>query len=212
MTETEGVIKYHLNHRNQALSADFNLKLIEAWRTLLYKLELIGQDKNKYDGLGYGNISQRAAPNSNQFIITGTQTGHLAHLSTADYALITATSLAENQISSQGLSQPSSEALTHASVYRARPAVQAVIHVHCPAIWQQTDTLQLPHTQAEIRYGSVAMACAVQQLVQKQPGHCQLFSMLGHQDGIVSYGESLAAAGSILIETLAKAISLASSD
>ena len=211
MTETEGVIKYHLDHSNKALNADLNLQPINAWRTILYKLGLIGQIKEKYAGLGYGNISQRFRSDSNAFLISGTQTGHLPELTGDDYALITATSLAENRIMSTGLSRPSSEALTHASIYQAKPGVQAVIHVHCPSIWLQTHALQLPHTDADILYGSRAMAAAVADLIQKNTSNCQIFTMLGHEDGIVSFGETLTAAAAILIEHLALAISLESS-
>jgi L-ribulose-5-phosphate 4-epimerase len=209
MSEMEGVIKYHLNHQHKPLPANINLNPLNAWRSVLYRLQLIGQNPAKYDGLGYGNISQRLALNSSAFVISGTQTGHLAKLSLNDYALIDSASVEQNQINSSGLTAPSSEALTHVGVYQQEASPQAVIHVHSPEIWRQTLALNLPHTKAEIAYGSTEMAQAVKALLNsEQVRQLPLFTMLGHEDGVVAWGATLEQAAAVLIQQLANAIAL----
>jgi ribulose-5-phosphate 4-epimerase/fuculose-1-phosphate aldolase len=142
-------------------------------------------------------------------VISGTQTGHLAKLSLNDYALIDSASVEQNQINSSGLTAPSSEALTHVGVYQQEASPQAVIHVHSPEIWRQTLALNLPHTKAEIAYGSTEMAQAVKALLNsEQVRQLPLFTMLGHEDGVVAWGATLEQAAAVLIQQLANAIAL----
>ena len=133
MQEQEGVIKYQLHHQQHALGANIDLQEINVWRTLLFQLKLIGQRADKYGGLAFGNISQRLIPGNNQFVISGSQTGQLTELNPEHYVLINNAESGTNTIDSSGLFPPSSEALTHASVYQHQPAIQVVIHVHSPS-------------------------------------------------------------------------------
>jgi L-ribulose-5-phosphate 4-epimerase len=203
MSEQEGVIKYQLNHHYAPLTSDISVTEVNVWRDILYKLNLIGQDEQRYGGLGFGNISQKLPTETLQFVISGTQTGHLAQLSRHDYCLVTRAFPQDNRIDSTGECQPSSEALTHASVYLQDAFVQAVIHVHSPAIWKNTHALQLAHTPEDVAYGTPAMANAVAQLVKTQSWqHAALFTMLGHEDGVIAFGTSLTEAADILIKQL----------
>lgn len=210
MHEQEGVIKYQLKHTHAVLTNDLPLAEINAWRSILYKLHLIGQDPCRYGGLGYGNLSQRINPASQQFIISSTQTGHLEHLTRHDYCVITHASPENNTIDALGECQPSSEALTHASVYAQYASIQAVIHVHSPEIWRQTQALNLAHTAATIPYGTPEMAEAVARLLQDPlTKQSALFTMLGHEDGVISFGNSLAEAGRVLVNVLVRALMIA---
>jgi L-ribulose-5-phosphate 4-epimerase len=206
MSEREGVIKYHLDHQSIDLPTGVDITELNAWRTLLHRLNLIGRIPEKYHGLGFGNISRRLVPGGEQFVISGTQTGHLPRLTLQHYALIQDASPQGNSIRSTGPCAPSSEALTHACVYQQDPAIQAVIHVHSPELWHNTLALRLPHTEADIPYGTPEMAQAVRHLfVSGQLNDLPLFSMLGHEDGIVAFGPSLTAAAILLIARLVKA-------
>lgn len=209
MSDLEGVIKYRLEHRQNELSPSIDIGPINGWRSLFFRLGIIGQTPDKYHGLGYGNISQRLAPGQNSFLISGTQTGHLACLEREHFAIVDAASAKLNTIRSHGPSQPSSEALTHGSIYGLAPEAQAVIHVHCPEIWRYTRLLNLPCTQADIAYGSQEMTEAVEHLFSSgQLKNLPIFSMLGHEDGIVAFGESLAGAAQILLIQLAAALAV----
>lgn len=208
-SELEGVIKYHLDHHICDLPSSVNINQINAWRSLLFRLKLIGQIPEKYHGLGYGNISQRLLPGKPAFLISGTQTGHLDRLNCQHFAIVEAASPKLNSLCSYGPSQPSSEALTHASVYLHEPKAQAVIHVHCPEIWHNTANLYLPHIQADIAYGSMEMADAVEHLLRSGGfKNKRIFSMLGHEDGIVCFGDSFNAAAQTLISELARALAI----
>ncbi len=206
--EQEGVIKYQLTHSHQSLPLDNSVTEINAWRTLMYRLQLIGQEEHRYGGYGFGNISQRL-DNSEKFIISGTQTGSLPVLNNDNYCLITAAMPNLNQIHAAGVCKPSSEALTHASVYLQDKNIQGIIHVHCPEIWRNTLKLTLPHTTKTVAYGTPEMAEAVSQLfgLEKwQQG--TIFSMLGHEDGVIAFGESLQHAANALIASLSLAIAI----
>ena len=205
-SEQEGVIKYQLHHAQQALIPSPLFLEINAWRHIFCQLNMMGQDQARYDGYGFGNISHRYQATSSAFLITGTQTGHLNPLKPENYALVTSVHLAQNQIYSQGHCQPSSEALTHASVYAQDKTIQAVIHVHCPQIWRQTQALSLPNTSKSILYGTPEMAQAVTHLFNDLQGN--IFTMLGHEDGVIAFGKTLAQASDILIRQFANALKI----
>ncbi len=209
MEEQEGVIKYQLEHTQQSVSHLLSLTEINAWRTISVRLDLIGQTPERYDNIGFGNISQRISPHSDQFIISGTQTGHIEHLSPEHYCLIVKAEPHKNRLQSCGLCKPSSESLTHASIYAQDTAIQAVIHAHSPEIWKHTVALGLPHTSADVPYGTVEMATAVEQLFQSgNLSQTSIFTMLGHEDGVVAFGTNMRAAAWELINCLSQAIGI----
>ena len=209
MKEQEGVIKYQLEHTQKPINEKFSFCEINAWRTIIFRLDLIGQDPERYENLGFGNISQRLDAKSRQFIITGSQTGHIEHLSPEHYCLVVKADPHKNRIESCGHYKPSSESLTHASIYAQDSSIQAVIHAHSPEIWGNTVALGLPHISADIPYGTVEMVLAVEQLLQS--GNLQqisLFTMLGHEDGVVSFGRNMQEAAWVLIKYLSLAIGI----
>ncbi len=209
MKEQEGVIKYQLNHTQQPINLPFPFAEINAWRTIVVRLDLIGQNPERYDNIGFGNISQRVDAHSDQFVVSGTQTGHIERLGPEHYCLIVNAEPHQNRLQSCGLCKPSSESLTHASVYAQDPTIQAVIHAHSPEIWKHTAVLGLAHTKADVPYGTVAMAMAVEQLFQSgELSQTPLFSMLGHEDGVVAFGKNMQEAASELIKCLARAIGI----
>ncbi|WP_150052004.1 class II aldolase/adducin family protein [Methylomonas rhizoryzae] len=206
--EPEGVIKYQLTHRHANIPYDFDVAGLNGWRSLLFKLGLIGQSPDKYQGLGYGNISLRLQAERQAFIVTGTQTGHLPYLYPKHFAIVEAAEPRKNSILARGPCKPSSEALTHASIY-LNSAAQAVIHGHCPEIWRHCRALGLAATDENIPYGSVQMADAVAALIDRmRDQNTTVFCMLGHLDGVVSYGDSLAEAATALLIQLARALAI----
>ncbi|MCQ8182374.1 class II aldolase/adducin family protein [Methylomonas sp. SURF-1] len=207
--DREGVIKYRLDHQYRTLPSDADLCEINAWRAIIFRLGLIGRIADKYDGLGFGNISIRRAPGQNGFLVSATQTGHLPQLGREHYAWVTAASPQQNHLQAQGPAQPSSEALTHAVIYQRLPNVQAVIHGHCPELWHNTAKLRLAHTAAHIPYGTPEMASAVASLLEATANNDSgIFTMLGHEDGVVAFGTSLKQAAEALIGRLAQALAL----
>ena len=192
MKEQEGVIKYQLEHTQKPINEKFSFCEINAWRTIIFRLDLIGQDPERYENLGFGNISQRLDAKSRQFIITGSQTGHIEHLSPEHYCLVVKADPHKNRIESRGHHEPSSESLTHASIYAQDSGIKAVIHAHSPEIWGNTAALRLPRCLPTFAYGTVEMALAVEQLFQSgDVRQISLFTLLGHEDGVVSFGRNI---------------------
>lgn len=216
MSEQEGVIKFQLDYAVSRFEQTIEqFDGLNAWRNVCIKLGLIGQDPNRYDGYGFGNISMRVAgvePSPNgmaPFLISGTQTGGIDPLTLEHYALVTSCWPTENRVVAQGPWKPSSESMTHGVVYGLNPDIQCVIHVHSPHIWHAVIRQNLPATGEEVPYGTPAMAAAVQQLYRDTglPKH-KVFAMRGHADGVVVFGGSLADAGTRLVSTYVEAIQL----
>jgi len=214
----EGVIKFRVEHEQRALSprehGELANKLI-AWREILARTGLVGQDPALYGGAGYGNVSARVgAPSSPRgarpFLISGTQTSGLARIDLPQLCLVRRYVLAENRAESSGLVHPSSESLTHGAIYDLSPHIRAVLHAHTPAIWRQARRLRLPTTNAVVAYGTVEMAQEVRRLYRDTAlGEQQIFSMGGHEDGVVVFGRSVEEAGGVLVRALARALELA---
>mgnify|MGYP001818654925 CR=1 FL=1 len=208
--QEEGVIKFDLRYTD---STPVNLAPYEAlnrWRSLLWERALIGQDPARYGGYGFGNVSQRTVSPDNDgqrsFIISGSQTGALHTLHGEHYATVTACDLAHNRVAAHGPIRPSSESLTHGMVYEQSNDIRVILHAHSPDIWQAAVMLELPLTDADVAYGTPAMAQEVNRLFDETDvARVKLFSMGGHEDGIVSFGKTAEEAGTILLETLSRA-------
>ncbi len=196
MSSHEGVIKYQLTHHHHPLPDAIDLSEIERWRQHFHRLGLIARDPSRYEGLDFGNISRRhpLPGHPDAFIISGSQTAHLAKLDASGYALVTDFDIGRNTLSSIGSTPPSSEALTHAVIYQRLPEAHGVIHVHDPRLWRAATAIGLPVTSPEVEYGTVAMAHEIQRILDDGSAKRHVLSMGGHEDGIITWGETLAEA------------------
>jgi ribulose-5-phosphate 4-epimerase/fuculose-1-phosphate aldolase len=206
MSEQEGVIKYRLDYRVAPPRTVAGFAGLNAWRDLLWRIGVIGQDDARYDGLSYGNLSLRLTGDS--FLVTGTQTGHLPHLTADHYACVRRARPGENYLQAEGPLPPSSEALTHAAIYRAAPAVCCVAHGHSPEIWGNAEALGLTCVADGIAYGTPAMAQAVSAIAEKNPEQ-GIIVMQGHLDGLLTYGRTPEIACWLMARSLASAWMLA---
>ena len=204
----EGVIKFKLDF-SRAGPVDMQpLAELNQWRTILWQQALIGQDPARYEGYGFGNVSQRigsddAARGKRCFVISGTQTGHLPELDNTHYTLVRTYDAASNAVSATGPIKPSSESLTHGMIYDLDNAIRIVLHVHSPDIWLAADSLGIPVTDSAVPYGTPQMAAEVQRLFNETDVNEQkIFSMGGHEDGVIAFGTSAEEAGEILLRTL----------
>ena len=202
---TKGFIKYRCEWTKVDAIAPESVLDITRYRNALYKLNLIREDS---DGTGVGNISMRIRENSlgalgaasPQFIISGSQTGRLSAVTASDYSLVTSFDPVQNCLACSGIRKASSESLTHGVIYASDPEIGSVIHVHNSQIWKGLLN-QGPTTKAEIAYGTPEMAKETQRLFQEsQLSEVKIFAMAGHEDGIVSFGESLEIAYRVLID------------
>ena len=207
--EEEGVIKFDLQFCTAEACA-IDLGELNKWRSILWQHKLIGQDTTRYEGYGFGNVSQRIEPfdapiGKRSFVISGTQTGELETLDNNHYAIVSAWDTGRNQVIASGPVKPSSESLTHAMIYDLDAALRVVLHVHSPDIWGSAAARGIPITDAKVEYGTPAMAEEVRRLFHEtdvlQTG---LFTMGGHEDGVVSFGPTAEHAGNILLQALNK--------
>ncbi|MDX8395066.1 MAG: class II aldolase/adducin family protein [Mariprofundaceae bacterium] len=185
MAEIDGVIKYRVEHLGEDSPECLGYPELESLRSRLFSLGLIGEK----DGIGYGNISKRIGLDQT-FFITSTQTGRLPSLEADQYAFISAYDFDSFTLKSKGKYKPSSEALTHAMIYEIHPSIQAVIHVHSSKLWHYMKDSDLLSTRAQ--YGTVEMVREVANLyLDRDPFSNNAFAMLGHKDGIITFGESI---------------------
>jgi L-ribulose-5-phosphate 4-epimerase len=104
-----------------------------------------------------------------------------------------------------GLTKPSSESLTHAQIYQLQPQVNFIIHAHCADIWRQAAHYDIPRTAADVPYGTVEMTLAVEALFRSgQLQEQDVFAMMGHLDGVVSFATTASQAFYQLINWLTK--------
>ncbi len=189
----EGYIKYHCQWiRAEPVELEVVQELC-SWRGKLFAAGLIGADSN---GVGFGNISIRWDQGC---IISGTQTGGIATIGPEHFTKVTQVDLAANFLVCSGPIQASSEAMTHAAIYRCNAAVQAVIHVHDSHRWKQLLHVA-PTTDATVPYGTPEMAWEIERLFrEKSLGNRNIIAMAGHTDGIITFGGNLQESGSLLL-------------
>jgi hypothetical protein len=208
--EREGVIKFALEFRSGPPPEEQLLPELDAWRLIFRRLGLLGQDAQRYGGLGFGNLSRRAGPGGppGAFIISGTQTGALERLSPTDYTTVLACDPAGNRVTASGPVRPSSEALSHGVLYHSDLNITWVMHLHSPTIFAAAGRLRLPITDPAAAYGSPQLAEEIRRLspLAGRPG---LLVMGGHEDGILAFGASAAATGGLVVQTLAAALASA---
>lgn len=187
MTIDEGIIKFESDWTPGPAPDDATVRLLESWRRPLFDAGLIGYDEDL--GVGFGNLSVRHGVDA--FVISGTQTGHLAETTADHYATVTAYDIGGNRVVSTGRSEASSESLTHAAIYELDEAINAVVHVHDRGLW---DSLRgtLPTTSPDIGYGTPGMAREFGRLFRESDfANTGVAIMGGHDAGIISFGRTL---------------------
>jgi ribulose-5-phosphate 4-epimerase/fuculose-1-phosphate aldolase len=194
----EGVIKFKLTLKRAPAPEQAQFIALEKWRALFYKLGLVGEYPN--EKIGYGNLSSRLPKKA--FIITGSQTGHLAHLQAHHYTKVIECDLKKGSVTAEGLIPPSSESLTHFGIYEANQAIQYVFHVHHPKLWELLQNSESDFISEDIPYGTQEMANAAYQLLANKTSG--IFVMKGHEDGIISYATTADEAGKNLLELYRK--------
>ena len=192
----DGVIKYNCEFTLTNPLAPALYEEIETLRQRLYALGLIGI----CDGIGYGNVSRRL--DEERFVVTGTQTGHLPRLGGSDYALIEAYDDASFYLKASGMVKPSSESLTHGTIYDLSPKIGAVIHIHSASMWRYMLDNGYRKTE-DVLYGSEEMIEEVKRIYRDiDPLSDPKFVMSGHEDGVMFFGETLKSAELALFDVI----------
>ena len=170
MAETEGVIQFNcrLATPNTELHDDLAGPLL-AWRAVLRRLKLIGQSDERYDGLGFGNISRRVPGSAQRFLIHRQPDQRRRQCGCRAFGLPSRVAiLGRFQVEAAGALPPSSETLTHAMLYANDLELNWVLHGHCPEIWQHAEATGVATVGADVGYGSPQMAAAVADLLDDE--------------------------------------------
>lgn len=180
----EGYIKFTCHWEESKNDVACSKQLLQV-RDKMHELKLIGFDE--FHQVGYGNISERAQ--GNQFIISGTQTGHIYPISASNFTFITDFDIDANEVHCEGPAQASSETMTHAALYKALPVTNTIIHIHNKAIWEKL--LNTPLASENVPYGTPEMAYEIMRLVNtKEVLEAKIIAMTGHEDGVIAFGKT----------------------
>lgn len=190
----EGYIKFNLEWTpGDALPGVVINDMIE-WRNKMYAMGLMGAYAN---GVGFGNLSIRHG-NDNQFIVSGTQTGHIQKILSRHFTLVTEVDFSQNKLSCKGPVKASSESMTHAMLYKIDPSINAVMHVHDKFLWS-SQKKKLPTTPKSAHNGTTELAECIAGLYHEgKLANEKIIIMGGHEGGILSFGSSLDEAGEVL--------------
>jgi len=188
VTLDEGYIKYQ-SHWSPGPAPDAAAaRLMETWRRPLFAAGLVGH-YSELD-IGFGNLSTRSGK-PDQFLITGTQTGHIEQTDAEHYSLVTGFDIDRNEVFCTGPAQASSEAMTHAAIYELDPLIGAIVHVHCKSLWDQYLHV-LPTTNCAVTYGTPEMAAEFGRLYWESTFRSEGIAVMGgHEEGLISIGKSL---------------------
>ena len=188
MSIDEGYIKYVSDWTSGPAPDDAATALLNKWRRPLYAAGLVGHYADL--GVGYGNISVRFR-GTDQFVISGTQTGELADTCGDHYSLVTDCDIERNRVSCVGPVEASSETLTHAALYALNAEIGAVVHIHDRRMWNEL-LHRAPTTTGDAGYGTPEMAREFERLYRETEfPHRGFAVMAGHDEGIVCIGAGL---------------------
>jgi L-ribulose-5-phosphate 4-epimerase len=193
---SEGFIKFNCKRIEEIISLPENtFESLTKWRQSMFETCLIGVYS---DGVGYGNISVRATPQS--FYISGTATGRLPALEEKHYSHVNSWSFSENSLICTGTISASAESLSHAIIYETLPDVGAVIHIHHKGMWEKY-VYHMPTTSQKILYGTPDMAKEIKKIIiTLKPDQDPILVMGGHDEGIIVWGKTLDNAGETVLK------------
>ncbi len=195
MQQEEGYIKFNANWTPTLAFPNNDISNLNNWRQRLYDLDFLGAYP---DGIGYGNVSQRATKDT--FFISGSKTGNLNDLTAEHYSKVMDFDIAQNEIHCKGPIIASSESMSHAVIYQELDWVKAVFHVHDYDLWK-TVLHKIPTTDVAAEYGTPEMAEEITRLIRESNvRETKVLAMAGHREGLIAFGKTLEEAGTILLQ------------
>ncbi len=194
----EGISKFRLTLKRAPAPEQNQFIALEKWRALLYRLGLVGEYPTKQ--IGYGTLSSRL--NKKSFIITGSQTGHLAHLQSHHYTRVIECDLKRGSVTAEGLIPPSRESLSHFEIYETNPSIQFVFHVHHAELWEFLKKTSQNSLASSSPHGVLETDMAISEYIaQKNAG---LFIVQNLKNEIFSFGCSAEEAGKNILDLYRK--------
>lgn len=180
--------------------ADELMLELSAWRSILHKLELFGQN-NPEDT--YGSMSVRLA--DDRFAISVHQSGGFPELSSEQWTTITSCNLDRSWVDAQGHEPPSSDTLTHAAAYLEDTRIRCLLIARSVDIWQARETLNLPQIPLEFSTGSAGLARAARGVIDQYQSRPLLILCAASPGTVIACGSNVRDCASLLVHSLAKA-------
>ncbi len=177
--------KFRTSFQTKELPEDTRTAEIMEWGTKLHGMGLLPAESGGHAG----NMSFR---NNKGFVITagGANKGRLTP---RNFVQVLSCNIDTGKVEAEGELEPSSETFIHYLIYRERPDINAIIHVHDSAVTENHEKLGVKTTRKKEPYGTPELAYEVQKAI----GHERCIVVKGH--GVISMGKSLWEAGRIVL-------------
>lgn len=107
------------------------------------------------------------------------------------WALVESFNLEQNSVQAVGMTDASSESMSHGAIYKTSPETNVVIHIHNKEIFEHMLTFDYLKTPEDIPFGTPDLAVAIENVVKQRGEADGIFVTAGHDEGVVAYGRTL---------------------
>jgi len=196
----EGKIRFNIVFVSHEIPSDARIEELKEWCEKFQKNGLTPEFEGNYTG----NLSFRSEEG---FVITGSGLKSKENLSSDCFVYVKNYDEKSNTVYVEGSRQPSSEAVMHFLIYKARKEINAVFHGHNDVIIMNAEKLGFPVTEREYEPGTIALANEALKVL----GNKNLIVLKNH--GFVSLGRTMKEAGELALAAVnqSKAANLATS-
>ncbi len=185
----EGKIRFNTIFVSDEIPSDAKIEELKEWCERFQKNGLTPEIEGNYTG----NLSFRSEEG---FIITASGLKNKENLSSDCFVYVKSYDEQSNTVYVEGKRQPSSEAVMHFLIYKAREEINAIFHGHNEAIIMNAEKFKLPVTEKEHEPGSIELAKEVLRAL----GDRNLIVIKNH--GFISLGKTMKEAGKQALATL----------
>lgn len=187
----EGIKFQNLMVRNE-IPKDIRIHKLIEWCATFHKYNLAPTTN-----LGSnGNLSFRISPESNSFIISGTQIGWNHSLEYQHFVEILEIDFESRKVLAAGTRLPSSESMLHGAIYSKRSDIQAVFHGHSDILLKNEQKFQMPVTKYTTSYGSIELVNSVLEIIDQHD------FLIIKEHGFISLGKNMDDAGNLALKML----------
>jgi len=185
----EGKIRFNITFVSDEIPSDAKIEELKDWCERFQKNGLTPEIEGNYTG----NLSFRSEEG---FVITASGLKSKENLSNDCFVYVKSYDEQSNTVYIEGKRRPSSEAVMHFLIYKAREEINAIFHGHHDAIIANAEKLKLPITEREHEAGSIELADEVLRAL----GDKNLIVIKNH--GFISLGKTMKEAGELALATL----------
>ncbi len=192
----EGKIRFNISFVSDEVPSDARIEELKEWCRRFQKNGLTPEFEGNYTG----NLSFRSREG---FVITASGLKSKENLGNDCFVYVKSYDKKSDTVYVEGSRQPSSEAVMHYLIYRARKEINAVFHGHNKAIVMNAEKLGFPVTEREHESGTNALAREALKVL----GNKNLVVLKNH--GFVSVGRTMKESGELALAALKRGKELA---